>query len=101
MVTALFLRFSRGTFRIALLIPSVETRVVTRIPRLTEPRRTQIPVRPDFARRYAQIAPKIGDGRTAPEPVAVIEAVDHQARLEHERIRDHRIVLGVSVLLNV
>src|SRR6266481_3462781 len=41
------------------------------------------------------------DRWTPPEPVAVIDAVDHQTWLEHERMRDHRIVLGVGVLLNV
>jgi hypothetical protein len=27
--------------------------------------------------------------------------VDDQPRLEHERVRDHRVVLGVGVLLDV
>jgi hypothetical protein len=27
--------------------------------------------------------------------------VDHDPRLEHERVRDHRVVLGVGVLLDV
>ena len=62
---------------------------------------TQVPVGTDFARHRAQIVPKIDDRRTPPEPVAVIDAVDHEARLEHERVRDHRIVLGVGVLLDV
>ena len=56
---------------------------------------------PKIAVAYTQIAPKIGDRWTTPEPVAVIDAVNHEARLEHERMRDHRMVLGVSVLLDV
>ena len=37
----------------------------------------------------------------APEPVAVVEAVDDQTRLEHQRVRDHRVVVGVGVLGDV
>src|SRR5580692_6545838 len=97
----LFLPYPRGIFLTGLLVPPVETREVTRIPCLAESRSTQIPVWADFTRHGAQVAPKIGDRRTAPEPVAVIDAVDHETRFEHERMRDHRIVLGVGVLLNV
>ena len=84
-----------------MLVPPVETREIACIPCLAEARDAQIPVRGDFARNGAQIVPKIDDRRTAPEPVAVIDAADHEARLEHERVRDHRIVLGVGVLLDV
>src|ERR1700740_2339123 len=93
----LFLPCNRGVF----LVPPVETREVTRLPCLAESRSTQIPVWADFSRHGAQIVPKIDDRRTAPEPIAVVDAVDHEARLEHERMRDHRIMLGVGVLLNV
>src|SRR5450631_2107254 len=79
----------------------METREVTRIPCLAKSRRTQIPIWTDFTRYGAQIAPKIDDRWTPPEPVAVIDAVDHESRLEHERMRDHRIVLGIGVLLDV
>ena len=79
----------------------MEAREVTRIPRLAESRSAQIPVWADFARHGAQVVPKIDDRRTPPEPVAVIDAVDHETRLEHERMRDHRIMLGVGVLLDV
>src|SRR5271163_593245 len=97
----LFLRCNRGIFRTGLLVPPVETREVTRIPCLAESRSTQIPVWADFTRHGAQVVPKIDDRWTPPEPVAVIDAVNHEARLEHERIRDHRIVLGVGVFLDV
>src|SRR5258708_15982343 len=99
--TLLFLSCTRGIFHTGLLVPPVKTREVTRIPCLAESRSTQIPVWPDFPRHGAQVVPKIDDRRTPPEPVAVIDAVDHEARLEHERMRDHRIILGVGVLLDV
>ncbi len=57
-------------------------------------RRFQIPVRADFARHDAQIVPKIDDRWTSPEPITVINPVDDEARLEDERMRDHRIVVG-------
>jgi hypothetical protein len=79
----------------------VETREIARTPRLAESRSTQISVWADLARHGAQIVPKIDDRRTSPEPVAVVNAVDHEARLEHERMRNHRIVFGVGVFLDV
>ncbi len=45
--------------------------------------------------------PEVIDRRSAPEPVAVIDAVNDQAWLEHERVRDHRVVVRVGVLLDV
>src|ERR1700685_2627259 len=93
--------YNRGRFHAGLLVPPVETRQVTRVPCLAEPRSAQIPVGADFLRRGAQVVPKIDDRWTSPEPVAVIDAVNHEARLEYERMRDHRIVLGVGVLLDI
>src|ERR1700722_5932271 len=101
LVAVLFLPGNRGIFPTGLLIPPGETREVTRIPCLTESRSSQVPVWADFARHGTQIVPKIDDRWTPPEPVAVVDAVDHEARLEHERMRDHGIVLGVGVLLYV
>src|SRR5580704_13965214 len=92
---------NRSWLRTGLLVPSVETREITSIPCLAESRFAQIPVWPDFTRHGAQVVPKIDDRWTPPEPVAVIDAVNHKARLEHERMRDHRIVLGGGVLLDV
>ena len=83
------------------LVPPVEGREVARVPGLAESRGAQVPVGADLARHGAQVVPEVDDRRAAPEPVAVVDAVDHEARLEHERVRDHRVVLGVGVLLNV
>ena len=49
----------------------------------------------------AEVAPEVVDRRTTPEPVAVVDAVHDEPGLEHERVRDHRIVVGVGVLLDV
>ena len=58
-----------------MLVPPVETREVTRVPRLAEPRGTQIPVWADFTRHDAQVVPKIAYRWPAPEAVAVIDAL--------------------------
>jgi hypothetical protein len=97
----LFLPCNRGIFRTGPLVPPVEAREVTRIPCLAESRRAQVPVGTDFARHRAQIIPEVCDRRAAPKPVAVVDAVDHEPWLEHERVRNHRIVFGVGILLDV
>src|SRR3954471_21447724 len=100
-VGSLFLARKHGGILAGPLAPPVETRKVARIPRLAESWCAQIPVRTDFLSHGAQIVPKIDNRRTTPEPVAVIDAVDDETRLEYERMGDHRIVLGVGVLLNL
>jgi len=84
-----------------MLVPPVKARQVARVPCLAESRRAQVPVGTDFTRHNAQIMPKVCDRRPAPKPVAVVDAVDHQAWLEHQRVRNHRIVFGVGILLDV
>ena len=61
----------------------------------------QIPVGADLARHGPQVVPEVDDRRPAPEPIAVIDAVDDESRLEHERVRNHRIMFRVGILRNV
>src|SRR3954469_25124054 len=96
-----FLSCNEGGFHACPLTPPVETGKVTRLPSCPGLRRTQIPVGSDLASHGAQVVPKIDDRGATPEPIAVIDAVDHEARLEHERMRDHRIMLRICVLLDV
>src|ERR1700719_3136983 len=84
--------------RFWILVPSMEGRQGARVPSLTESRSAQIPVRTDLARHGAQIVPEVDGGRPAPEPIAVIDAVDDESRLEHECMRNHWIVLRVGIL---
>src|SRR4051812_13717378 len=44
---------------------------------------------------------EIFERRAAEEPITHVDLVDDQARLEDERVWDHRIVRGVSVLGDV
>src|SRR5215218_7459912 len=82
-------------------VPAVEGRPVARVPGLAEAGRAEVPVGADLGADRAQVVPEVIDRGSPPEPVAVVEAVDDEPRLEHERVRDHRVVLGVGVLLDV
>ena len=79
----------------------METRQFARVPGFTQPRGAQIPVRADLARTRPQIVPEVENGWPPPEPIAVVDAVDNESRLEHECVRNHRIVFRVGVLRNV
>src|SRR3954452_21646618 len=81
--------------------PPVERRDVAGVPGLAQPGGAQVPIRADLAGDRAQVVPEVDDRGAAPEPVAVVDAVDDEPGLEHERVRDHRVVLGVGVLLDV
>lgn len=80
-------------------VPPVKRPEVARVPGVAESGGVQIRVRTDLARHGAQVVPEGEDGRAAPEPVAVVNAVYHEARLEYEHVPDHRVMLGVGVLL--
>src|ERR1044071_6779077 len=75
--------------------PHVEVLVIAGVPGVAEPGTGQVPVRADRAGHRAQVLPEFGNGRPAPEPVAVVDGVDDQSGLEHEGVWDHRVVLGV------
>jgi hypothetical protein len=45
--------------------------------------------------------PKVDDRRPPPELVAVIDAVHDEPCLEHERVRNYRIMLRVGILRDV
>src|SRR5947209_18638936 len=82
-------------------VPAVEVREVAGIPRFVQPGSAEIPVRADLARGGTQVLPQLREGRPAPEPVAVVDAVDDESRLEHQRVRNHRVVRRIGVLLDV
>src|SRR5438445_2451231 len=48
------------------------------------PRSTLFP----YTTLFRSVMPEINDRRSAPEPVAVVDAVDHEPRPEHQRVRD-------------
>src|SRR6476661_11092926 len=79
----------------------MEVREVTRFPSLTEPRLAQIPGGANLARYVPQVLPEVVDRGPAPEPVPVVDLVDDEMRLEHEGVRDQRVVHRVGVLLDI
>src|SRR5262249_24447903 len=81
------------------LVPPMERREIARVPLLPQPGLAQVPVGPDLPRYLPQVVPEVHRRRAAPEPVAHVDAVDHEVGLEHQRVRNHRVVLGVGILL--
>src|SRR5215218_4040609 len=76
-------------------VPAVEGPEVARVPGLAQPGCAEVPVGADLGADRAQVAPEVDERGAPPEPVAVVDRVDHEPRLEHERVRDHRVVVGV------
>jgi len=83
------------------MIPAVEVRKVARVPGLAEPGRAQVPIWSDLTRCVPQVVPEVVQRRSPPVPVAVVQAVNDQAGLQHECVRNHRVVFGVRIFLNV
>src|SRR5207249_3966318 len=94
-------RRSGGWAPCAGLVPAMEARTIPRVPGLAQARGAEVPVGANLTGNGAQVAPEVNDRWAPPEPVAVVDAVDDQAGLQNERVRDHRIVLRIGVLLDV
>ena len=71
------------------------------LPRRFEFGRCDIPIRPAFLGDSAEILAEILQSRPAPEPVAVVNLMDDQTGLEHDRVGNHRIVERICVLGDV
>src|SRR5215203_4647887 len=83
------------------LAPAMERREVARVPGVAQPGGAEVPVGADLARDSPQVVPEVDDRGAPPEPVAVVDLVDDEPGLEHERVRNHRVVVRVGVLLDV
>src|SRR5439155_22401676 len=64
----------------------------------SSPGRRRLPVPADLPRDLAQVAPELLERRPAPEPVAVVGAVDAEVGKEREGSRDVRVVDAVGGL---
>src|SRR5712692_7246329 len=87
-------------FGVALAV-RIEARLVALRPGCLQLRLAEVPVGPAALQDGAQVVAQLFDGGPAEEPVAHVDLVDAQARLEHERVRDHRVVVRVGVLGDV
>jgi hypothetical protein len=83
------------------LVPAMKLRELAGVPRLVKPGDTQIPVGTYLKGHSAQVMAEVFGRGPAPEPVTVVDAVDQQPGLEHQRVRDHRVVCRVGVLRDV
>ena len=72
--------FGRDALRIP-PIPAVEGREIAGVPGLAESGRAQVPVGPALTHDRPQILAEVLDRGAAPEPVAVVDAVDDETRL--------------------
>src|SRR5580704_15316625 len=64
-------------------------------------RRGDVPVGAAFFRNGAQILAEIFHRGPAEEPVAVVDLINDEARLEHNYMWDHGIVSSVGVFGNI
>ena len=79
----------------------IEQFLATLLPRGFEFGRCDIPVRPTFFDNDAQILAEIFHGGPTKEPVAHVDLVNDKTGLEHNRVRNHRIVERIGVLGDV
>src|SRR5260370_33782061 len=61
----------------------------------------QVPVGTDLLCDLTQIVVEVGNRRSTPVPVAVVDAEDLELLLQDQRVRNHRIVQRIGVFLDV
>src|SRR5215469_7828098 len=71
------------------------------LPRRFEFGRCDVPVRPAFLGYGTEVLAKFFQRRPAEKPVAVVNLINDQTGLEHNRVRDHGIVDRIGVLGDV
>src|SRR4051812_13625294 len=75
----------------------IETRLLAIRPGCPLRRAADLPIWTAAPQYFAQVEAQLLDRGPAEEPVAVVDLVDTQTRFEHQRVRDHRIVIRVGV----
>ena len=70
-------------------------------PRGPEFGRCDVPVRPALPGDNAQVLAEIFERGPAEKPVAVVNLVNDETRLQHDHMRDHRIVVRVRIFGDV
>ena len=75
--------------------------LATLLPGRFEFGRRDVPVQTAFPRDDAQILTEILDRRPPKEPVTVVDLVNDKAGLQHDDVRDHRVVDRIGVLGNI
>ena len=75
----------------------IEEFLAALLPRRFEFLRCDVPVRPAFLGDGSQVLAEIFHSGSAPEPVAVVDLVNHKAGLEDYHVRDHGIIDWIRV----
>src|SRR4026209_2916151 len=89
----LLIAFADG-LRVALSV-RIEELFPTFLPRRFEFRRCDVPVWPTFLENGTQILAEIFQSGSTEEPVAHVNLINDKTGLEHDDMRNHRIVHGV------
>ena len=71
------------------------------LPRSFEFRGGDVPVRPAFSRNGSEVLAELFHGRPPEKPIAVIDLVNDQTRLENNRVRNHGIVRRIRIFGDV
>ncbi len=79
----------------------IEEFLAALLPRRFEFWGCDVPVRPAFLGNGTEVLPELFQRRPAKEPVAVVNLVNDKTGLEHNRVRNHRIVARIGVLSDV
>src|SRR5271156_1785851 len=79
----------------------IEAFLVALLPSGFELGRRDVPIRPALPGDRAQILAEILGRWAAEEPIAIIDLVNDEIRLEHNRMRDHRVVDRIGVFGDV
>jgi hypothetical protein len=79
----------------------IEEFLAALLPRCSEFRRCDVPIRPAFPGDRTQVLAEILQRRPAQEPVAVVDLVNDKTGLKNNHVRDHRIVNRIGVFGDV
>src|SRR3984957_9613895 len=60
-----------------------------------------VPIRAALLQYRSQVLPQLFVGWPAEEPIPIVDFKNQQSRLQHNGVRDHRIVPRIGVLGNV
>src|SRR5215831_3040447 len=82
--------------RIALAI-WIEKFLATFLPRRFELRRCDIPIRSAVHANRSQVLAQLLHGRPTEEPIPIVDLVNDKTGLQHDCVRDHRIVNSVGI----
>src|SRR5690348_1213011 len=79
----------------------IEVRLVSSGPGSALLRALDVPIGTATPKHCAQVESKLFHRGPAEEPISIVDLVNTQARLEHQGVRDHRIMVRIGVFRDV